>query len=99
MSELRSVTRLRDTARINHRRDRHAENLGYRSPTFAFCAEPYRLVSSEDSFGRPYSGGHTLPNQFAFQFGEGRKDVKEEPRHGIGVIGVDVLGDSDETNT
>lgn len=43
--------------------------------------------------------GHTLPNQFALQFGESRKDVKEEPRHRIGVLGVEVLGDGDKTNT
>ena len=53
VSELRSVARLRGTARVNQGCDRHAESFGYGSPTLTFCVEPHRLVSSEGSFGRP----------------------------------------------
>jgi hypothetical protein len=49
-------------------------------------------------FGRTYSSRHALPNKFAFEFGKSRKDVEEEPRHRVAVIGVDIFGDRDEAN-
>ena len=108
MSELCSVARLRGTARVNQGCDRRAESFGYGSPTLALCAEPHspRIVGrfvwgtlpASLGFRRPYSVTRS-PNQFALQFGESRKDVKEEPRHRIGVLGVEVLGDGDKTNT
>jgi hypothetical protein len=55
------------------------------------------LLSSR--FGGTHSNRDTLTYQFALEFREGCKDVQQEARHRITVIGVDVLSDGDEPHS
>jgi hypothetical protein len=73
------------------------------APAHSGLAHGQSRVSPEDALwspellpvclGRPNARSQALTNHLALEFGKRREDVKQEPRHWVAFVRVDVLRD------